>query len=164
MSYARSMEIQSVLVRPQVARPDVDVRKAALPSVVYCYDSDDGELARLTVDRLRENGFKLFWDKDMDSRRTWSETIEAEIERADAVLVQWSERARLSRFVTGEADIAATKGKLFMAHVPRFDLRRLPVDFRRLPSTSIDDPQFLGKVKAFCDNRRGAAAPLRSMG
>ena len=128
------------------------------PSVVYCYDSEDGEWASRTVGTLRAEGFKLFWDRDMDSRRTWSETIEDEIERADAVLVQWSERARRSRFVTGEADVAVSTGKLFMTHVPGFDLDKLPVDFRRLPSTGIDDPQFISKLRSFCDNRRGTAA------
>ncbi len=156
MSYARSMAIQSVLVHRQALRPDVAVSEAAPASIVYCYDSDDSRWASRTVETLRAEGFQLFWDRDMDSRRTWSETIEEEIERADAVLVQWSERARRSRYVTGEADVAVSAGKLFMAHVPGFDLDKLPVDFRRLPSTSIDDPQFIVKLGSFCDDRREA--------
>jgi len=152
------MAIQSVLVHRQTLRSDVAVVEAPPPSVVYCYDSDDSKWASRTVERLRAEGFRLFWDRDMDSRRTWSETIEAEIKRADAVLVQWSDGARRSRFVTGEADVAVTQGKLFMAHVPGFDLGKLPVDFRRLPSTGIDDPLFLSKLKTFCDDRREAIA------
>lgn len=158
MSYARSMAIQSVLVHRRGARAEPEPPVTAVPAILYCYDSTDEAWAQRTVDLLRDDGFQLFWDKDMDSRRTWSETIEAEMERADAVLVQWSDNARHSRFVTGEADVAASMGKLFMAHVPHFDLRKLPVDFRRLPSTGIDDPRFLEKVRAFCENRRRRSA------
>lgn len=163
MSYARSMAIQSVLVHGRSVRAEPEPRAASVPSLLYCYDSSDEAWAQRTVELLRADGFRLFWDKDMDSRRTWSETIEAEMERADAVLVQWSDSARYSRFVTGEADVAAGLGKLFMAHVPHFDLRTLPVDFRRLPSTGIDDPRFLEKVRAFCADRRRPSDSCRRL-
>ncbi|MGI9479659.1 MAG: toll/interleukin-1 receptor domain-containing protein [Hyphomicrobiaceae bacterium] len=158
MSYARSMAIQSVLVHRHTLGSSMALIDGPPPAVVYCYDSDDSDWASRSVQTLRTEGFDVFWDRDMDSRRTWSETIEAEIQRADAVLVQWSECARRSRFVTGEADVAVSADKLFMAHVPGFDLDKLPVDFRRLPSTSIDDPQLIAKLRSFCDARRGVAA------
>ena len=55
-------------------RGEPEPRAAAVPSLLYCYDSSDEAWARHTVELLRADGFRLFWDKDMDSRRTWSET------------------------------------------------------------------------------------------
>jgi hypothetical protein len=67
----------------QDARPDIFLSYSRLDTKVA------GELARA----LEAEGFRVWWDKDIQSGSDWRKTIEMKVARARCVVLIWSKRA-----------------------------------------------------------------------
>lgn len=61
---------------------------------------------------LEEEGFSLWWDRQIGGGEEFSETIEQELESAKIVIVVWSAHAIKSHWVRDEADFAREQNKL----------------------------------------------------
>ena len=53
---------------------------------------------------LAEQGWSVWWDRQIPAGRTWREVIGEALENARAVIVAWSEASATSRWVQEEAD------------------------------------------------------------
>lgn len=78
--------------------------------IVVSYCSEDRFRARHIVQMLREAGFTVFWDQDLQPRQDFRAVIAREIQLADCTLVLWSRSSIGSPFVTDEASLARRIG------------------------------------------------------
>ena len=96
--------------------------------------SDKGRVAPL-VAAIEDKGWSVWWDPEITPGQEFDDQIDAEIDKARAVLVVWSPVSVASRWVRGEAREAAERGIL----VPvRFEQARLPMDVRAIHTTDLD--------------------------
>jgi hypothetical protein len=86
-----------------------------MPDIFLSYAREDqvraGEIARA----LGEDGYDVFWDKEIPPGRTWADFLEEKLTNCKAVVVLWSKHSTASQWVKEEARIALDKGKLIPA-------------------------------------------------
>jgi|GEM_PF-1551540 len=100
-----------------------------MADVFISYSREDRECAELLARALSERGWVVWWDRHINVGRSFSETIERELDRARCVVVLWSRHSVQSEWVQNEAAEAAGRKAL----VPvRIDDVRPPLEFRRL--------------------------------
>ncbi len=90
------------------------------------------------VAALEAQGWSVWWDPEISPGQEFDRQIAQELEGAKAVIVVWTPASVDSRWVRGEARLAADRGVL----VPvRFEHARLPIDALALHTTDLDDWQ-----------------------
>ena len=87
-----------MLCKP-IGRPDIS-------DIFISYARDDQAVARLYADALEAQGFSVWWDAALRSGEAFDEAIEAALRAAKAVIVLWSPRSVVSRWVRAEATLA----------------------------------------------------------
>ena len=73
-----------------------------MSDIFVSYTAADREIARLVVDRLRVEGWTVFWDQDIRAGRNWLEVIGKEVMDAGCVVVLWSNNSKSKGWVTEE--------------------------------------------------------------
>jgi TolB-like protein len=96
--------------------------------VFLSYAREDREFAECLARVLEGAGHSLWWDRQIDSGEEFSAEIEAELEKADAVLVAWSRDSVKSRWVRDEAAVGGDTGRLVPVSV---DGSQPPMGFRQ---------------------------------
>jgi len=106
-----------------------------MADVFVSYARSDKARVEPLVAAIEANGWSVWWDPEITPGQEFDDEIDAEIEKARAVLVVWSPVSVTSRWVRGEAREAAERGIL----VPvRFEQARLPMDVRAIHTTDLD--------------------------
>lgn len=96
--------------------------------------ADKARVAPL-VAALEAEGWSIWWDPEISPGQDFDSLIAAELSRAKAVIVVWTPVSVVSRWVRGEARIAADRGVL----VPvRYEGAELPIDARAIHTTELD--------------------------
>lgn len=96
--------------------------------------ADKARVAPL-VAALEAEGWSVWWDPAITPGQEFDQLITVELERARAVVVVWTASSVTSRWVRGEARVAADRGVL----VPvQFGDAALPLDARALHTTEFD--------------------------
>jgi hypothetical protein len=83
-----------------------------MADVFISYSREDRECAELLARALSERGWKVWWDRQINVGRSFSETIERELDRARCVVVLWSRNSVQSEWVQNEAAEAAGRKAL----------------------------------------------------
>lgn len=91
------------------------------------YAREDVKHAKKLARILEESGHTVWWDRHMKAGDDINVVIDAELEKASAVIVLWSKVSVQSNWVRGEAQTALDDGKLIPAKVEEC---RLPINFR----------------------------------
>jgi TIR domain len=107
--------------------------------VVVSYARRDSAMAEPLIMHLRAQGINVWWDRELYSGEDLHDAIVAALDAAKAVIVIWSETAAASMWVRDEARRAARKSKLITAHVPGFDLEKIPLGFGERRCDNIED-------------------------
>ncbi len=76
------------------------------PDIFLSYNREDAVTARLYADAFAAEGLNVWWDSDLRSGEAYDEVTEAALRGAKAVVVLWSPRSVVSRWVRAEATIA----------------------------------------------------------
>lgn len=76
------------------------------PDIFISYASEDRAIARRYAEALTAAGLDVWWDEHLRSGEAFDEAIEAALRAAKAVVVLWSPRSVVSRWVRAEATIA----------------------------------------------------------
>ena len=96
--------------------------------------TDKGRVAPL-VAALEAEGWSVWWDPEIAPGQDFDSLIATALAAAKAVIVVWTPASVASRWVRGEARIAADRGVL----VPvRFERAELPIDARAIHTTELD--------------------------
>lgn len=97
------------------------------PDIFISYNREDAAVAQVFRDALAHEGFEVWWDATLRSGETYDEVTEGALRAAKAVIVLWSPRSVVSRWVRAEASIADDNKTLIPAKIEACDL---PVMFR----------------------------------
>jgi tetratricopeptide (TPR) repeat protein len=100
--------------------------------VFISYASADRSEAEGLATLLASHGLDVWWDNKLYAGDDFHELILREISNAKAVVVIWSDASINSRWVRGEANLAAEHNKLIPCHLADFDLTRVPLHLREL--------------------------------
>jgi hypothetical protein len=82
------------------------------PDIFISYCRQERAAARVFAESFAEEGFKVWWDAVLHSGETFDEVIERELRAAKTVVVLWSPRSVVSRWVRAEATQADRLNKL----------------------------------------------------
>ena len=80
------------------------------------YDHEDAAKAAPIAAVLEKAGHNVWWDRRIDAGAEYNNEIEGAVERADAVLVLWSERSIRSAWVRDEAAEGPRPGQAGAGH------------------------------------------------
>jgi hypothetical protein len=89
--------------------------------IFISYSRQDRHTAEQFAASLEEEGFVVWWDDAIHSGETFDEVIEEELRAAKAVVVLWSPRSVISRWVRAEATIADRRRRLVPAIIEPCD-------------------------------------------
>lgn len=89
--------------------------------IFISYSRQDRGIAQQFATGLLQEGFVVWWDDALHSGQAFDEVIEEELRSAKAVVVLWSPRSVISRWVRAEATIADRRGKLIPAIIEACD-------------------------------------------
>jgi TolB-like protein/Tfp pilus assembly protein PilF len=78
----------------------------AQPDIFLSYNREDQAVAKLYADEFAAAGLSVWWDTALRSGEAYDEVTEAALRAAKAVVVLWSPRSVVSRWVRAEATIA----------------------------------------------------------
>jgi TolB-like protein len=79
---------------------------SCISDIFLSYTRSDVEIARRFAEGLEREGFTVWWDQALRSGEAYDEVTEAALKGARAVVVLWSPRSVVSRWVRAEATIA----------------------------------------------------------
>jgi hypothetical protein len=88
-----------------------------MSEVFVSYRRDDLAIVSRLVDALRSEGLIVWWDQDIPPNAPWEQTIEAQLSKADVVLVAWSVAAVASESVKAEARWARRHDRLLQVFI-----------------------------------------------
>lgn len=105
-----------------------------MASVFLSYVHEDSDKARPIARTLERAGHQVWWDRFIKGGAEYSDEIEAELNKADFVIVLWSERSIHSAWVRDEAEVGCRSGRL----VPlRLDAASPPLGFRQFQTIDL---------------------------
>jgi adenylate cyclase len=106
-----------------------------LADIFVSYSRQDKARVAPIVASLEAEGWSVWWDPEITPGEEFDGLISRELEVARALVVVWTPNSVESRWVRGEARDAADRGVL----VPvRFESAKLPIDFRAVHTTDLD--------------------------
>jgi len=94
----------------------------AQPDIFLSYNREDADVARRFAEGFEAQGFDVWWDQALRSGETYDEVTEAALRGAKAVVVLWSPRSVVSRWVRAEATIGERNRTLVPAKIEPCDL------------------------------------------
>jgi len=109
-----------------------------MASVFLSYDHEDGALAAPIAAALENAGHSVWWDRQIHGGAEYNSEIESAVERADAVVVLWTERSVKSAWVRDEAAEGRDSGKLVPASL---DDTKPPMGFRQYQTIRLSRPK-----------------------
>ena len=74
-----------------------------MPDIFLSYNRDDQAVARRYAEAFEGQGFSVWWDTTLRAGEAYDEVTEAALNEAKAVVVLWSPRSVVSRWVRAEA-------------------------------------------------------------
>ena len=127
-----------------------------MSDIFISYSSADRERAKLLADALTEQGWSVWWDRQIPPGRQFDEVIEEALEAARCVVVLWSQASANSTWVKTEAAEAMQRKALIPTLIEPGV--RIPLEFRRLQAADLSkwggdrsDPQlaqFFASIEA----------------
>ena len=107
-----------------------------MADIFVSYSRQDKARVAPLVAALEAEGWSVWWDPAITPGEEFDSLISRELDQARTLLVVWTPNSVDSRWVRGEARDAADRGVLIPV---RFDNTRLPIDFRAVHTTDLDD-------------------------
>ncbi len=129
-----------------------------MADIFISYAREDLERVMPIVEKLKINGWSVFWDRNLLPGSRWAIEITKELDESRCVLVVWSSASINSEkhhWVREEAETGRERGIL----VPlRLDVVVLPLGFRSIQAADLsnwkknsDDPEFRQLIAAITD-------------
>ena len=79
---------------------------SAPPDIFLSYSRDDQAVARRYAEAFESHGFEVWWDATLRSGEAYDQVTEKALKEAKAVVVLWSKKSVVSRWVRAEATLA----------------------------------------------------------
>lgn len=124
--------------------------------VFLSYDHDDRARAAPIAAALEKAGHSVWWDEHIAAGAEYNSEIEGAVERADAVVVLWSERSVRSTWVRDEAAEGRDRGKLIPVTI---DGAKPPMGFRQYQTIDLSKHKRTGGLQNL-DSLLGAVGAM----
>jgi TolB-like protein/Flp pilus assembly protein TadD len=134
------------------------------PDIFLSYTREDQATAQRFAEAFEAQGFSVWWDMTLRSGEAYDQVTEEALRTAKAVVVLWSPRSVISRWVRAEATLADRSRTLVPARIEACDL---PIMFELTQTADLSrwtgEPTasawraFLGDVRRFIE---AGAAPV----
>lgn len=105
-----------------------------MAGVFISYAREDRETARRLAQLIEQNGYPVWWDRELVAGNQFADIIENKLDTADAVIVLWSENSRKSHWVRDEAAVGRDRNRLIPLAL---DDVMPPLGFRQLHTPSV---------------------------
>jgi TIR domain/Superinfection immunity protein len=92
-----------------------------MADVFISYSRKDEAMARLVFEKLRAEGFSVWWDPSISPGQKWDQVICSALERASCIVVLWSRNSVGSDFVREEANCGARRHVLVPLMIDKVD-------------------------------------------
>ena len=107
-----------------------------MADVFISYAREDKDKARMLADALKEQGWSVWWDPQIPAGRVFDDVIEEALDAVKCVVVLWSKRSIVSRWVKTEASEGLDRGILVPVLIEDVDP---PLAFRRIQAADLSD-------------------------
>ena len=134
-----------------------------MPDIFLSYNREDQAIARLFAESLGQAGFDVWWDATLRSGEAYDEVTEKALRDAKAVVVLWSKKSVVSRWVRAEATLADRNKTLLPVMIEPCDR---PIMFELTQTAELIGWQgdaadrvwvaFLGDVRRFVEGKPAA--------
>jgi hypothetical protein len=119
-----------------------------MADIFVSYAREDRSRVRELAECLQQNGWTVWWDKQIRAGEEFDEVIQREIRIARCVIVAWSQHSVRSRWVKNEADEALRRQVL----VPiQLDDAEVPLGFRNIQTVAFGGLALAPPSPAFDD-------------
>jgi tetratricopeptide (TPR) repeat protein len=139
-----------------------------LTDIFLSYNREDAAIARRYAEGFEREGLSVWWDVALRSGEAYDEVTEAALRGAGAVVVLWSQRSVVSRWVRAEATIADRNRTLVPAMIEPCER---PIMFELTQTADLstwngapDDPTWLGFVHDVREFLQRAKSPSPGAG
>ncbi len=140
------------------------------PDIFLSYNREDAAVAKRFADAFAAEGLNVWWDTALRSGEAYDEVTEAALRGAKAVVVLWSPRSVVSRWVRAEATIADRCKTLVPVMIEACER---PIMFELTQTAELSHwtgeagdrawLAFLGDVRGFVGKERTVLAPMPSL-
>jgi TolB-like protein len=140
------------------------------PDIFLSYNREDAATAKRFADAFTAEGLNVWWDTALRSGEAYDEVTEAALRGAKAVVVLWSPRSVVSRWVRAEATIADRCKTLVPVTIEACER---PIMFELTQTAELSHwtgdagdrawLAFLNDVRRFVGKERVALAPMPSL-
>ncbi len=140
------------------------------PDIFLSYNREDAATAKRFADAFAAEGLNVWWDTALRSGEAYDEVTEAALRAAKAVVVLWSPRSVVSRWVRAEATIADRCKTLVPVTIEPCER---PIMFELTQTAELSHwtgdtgdrtwVAFLGDVRRFVGKERVELAPMPSL-
>lgn len=103
------------------------------------YANEDTEFARRLAGALHEQGWSVWWDKQIPPGMDYAQVIEKAVTEASCIIILWSKHSIGSRWVQTEAAEAADRHIAATVLIDETPGERIPFEFRRLQAVDLSD-------------------------
>lgn len=110
-----------------------------MAQIFISYSSADGEFARRLADAFTEQGWSVWWDKEIPPGMDYAQVIESAVNEAQCVIVLWSQHSIGSRWVHTEAAAGADRNIVITTIIDHTPNEELPFEFKRLQAVRLSD-------------------------
>jgi TolB-like protein len=93
-----------------------------MPDIFLSYTREDQATARRFAETFEAQGFSVWWDATLRSGEAYDQVTEEALRTAKAVVVLWSQKSVISRWVRAEATAAERNRTLIPARIEACDL------------------------------------------
>src|SRR5262245_25540529 len=107
-----------------------------MSDIFISYAREDRDKAKALAELFQQQGWSVWWDRNIPPGRSFDDVIEARLSAARRVVVLWSKNSASSDWVKGEAGEALKRKILVPAHI---DSANVPLEFRRLQTVDLSD-------------------------
>jgi hypothetical protein len=147
--------------------PAIRAERSKTPDIFLSYNHGDQATARRFVEGFEAEGLSVWWDVTVRPGETFDEITEKALREAKAVVVLWSKKSVVSRWVRAEATLADRKRTLIPAMIEPCER---PIMFELMQTADLTRwngdvseqvwQVFLADVRRFAG--AGGAEPIRS--
>ena len=100
-----------------LSAPSRQKRVRPAPDIFLSYNREDKSVAKRYAEAFAAQGFDVWWDVTLRAGEAYDEVTEHALRTAKAVVVLWSKRSVISRWVRAEATLGDRNGRLVPAMI-----------------------------------------------